>query len=470
MPPNRAPFWRRLLRMTFVFALAISCISLRALGNDSKSLTAVAPARGRLTKPELKAVVIEIRNHLRYHGAVLAIQKDVRGALTEAAVTGAPTTDQLTRVSDTLGAGRIIVPVVSENRDGSYDLLVLLFDSADANKTKAVKSKLPSRGAAPYGRKEVAPATAAIVAFLLGKHPDPAGAPFPSIRKVDPYRLIKVLPPTRDSKKKVRSVDSKSKTKEQREPQKPQDVQTTKDKGKKHKWDDWQFRGLFGEVGFMFSWCRQDGLCATTTKGYGARFRMGVRIMSFVALSISGIAVDHQMPITTNTEVFLNVESAFVFAGFFGGLRVHPVRRFLIDPFVGLDFGNIWLLYSENTTVEPDASLPAAVAANIGSARREVIYLRGFTLTPEMGFNIFLSKNFAFGFHVQWLIPFWKNTCVQVYNPTLEGLKNTAQVCTAMKSLKSNEKMDDLVAEKLSNKDNLPRFVSIELDLMILFQ
>jgi hypothetical protein len=199
---------------------------------------------------------------------------------------------------------------------------------------------------------------------------------------------------------------------------------------------------------------------------------VGIRIMSYVALSISGIAVDHQMPITTNTEVFLNVDSAFVFAGFFGGIRVHPVRRFPVDPFVGIDFGSLWLLYAENSTVEPDPSL-AAVAAQLQGLvdnRREVIYLRGYGITPELGVNVFVSPNFAFGIHAQWLIPIWKKACTQVYNPTLEGLKSSSQVCENVDKVKTNDAMDAVVADKISNKDNLPRFVSVELDLTLLFK
>ena len=438
-------------------------------------VVAVVPARGELTGAELRSIVKEIRIQLRIQGYALAIQKTVRDAMVRQGITGMPSQTQLDGLAKMLGADSVLVPVVTGKGTEGYELIVLRQrgDNGDAA-VRGVRASFPSRGAAVYTQKQIKPAAAATVAFLFDSHPNPVDGPFPSLRKVDAGRILSNDEDIKPSSGETASKESAVEDEAPEEDSKSSEVSDKgTDKKEKRDWERWDHKGLFGEIGFMFSWCRQEGLCATTSKGYGARFRAGIRIMSYVALSVSGIAVDHQMPITTNTEVFLNVDSAFVFAGFFGGLRVHPVRRFIVDPFVGIDFGNMWLLYSENTTVEPDTNIPASIAVQLeglNDTRREVIYLRGFTVTPEIGFNVFIAPSFAFGFHVQWLIPFWKKACVQVYNPTLEGLKNTKETCDTLKNIKSNETMDEQVVEKLSKKDNLPRFVSIELDLTLLFK
>jgi hypothetical protein len=460
-------------------SLTLSLFSLNLFAESKQpSLAAVLPAKGPITTPELKTVVKMIRAQLRYQGDRLVLQKHVRTALQKVGAKGPPTRIQVETITTSLGASRLLIPVVAGDGDVGFELVLLLYDKKKKDtRIRAAKAKLPPRGGGIYTKKEVGPAAAATVAFLLGRHPNPVEGPFPTIQKVAPDRILgKTEPAAEKSAEPAAPADSEeasSKKVENDKYRKPQLAEPEEEKGEKRNWERWDHTGLFAEIGFMFSWCRQDGLCASPSNGYGARIRFGIRIMSYVALSITGIGVDHKMPITTNSEVFLNVESAFVYAGFFGGIRFHPVRRFIVDPFVGIDFGSLWLLYAQNEEVPIDSSIPEAyisTAESFGNKRRETIYLKGFTITPEFGFNVFITPAFAFGFHVQWLIPFWKKSCVRAYNPTVEGLKSTDQVCAEVKSIKNSETMDEEVAEKLSNKDNLPRFVSIELDLTVLFK
>ena len=44
------------------------------------------------------------------------------------------------------------------------------------------------------------------------------------------------------------------------------------------------------------------------------------------------------------------------------------------------------------------------------------------------------------------------------------------QVCTTVKSAKSNSEMDEDVKEILSEKKDLPRFIGLELDLTFVFK
>ena len=532
--------------------LAVFVPESAASADNAAVQAAVVPPVGTVTRPELKACAVEIRAQLRYHGYRLAVQGEVRNALSEAGVHGKPTTTQLATAASILEAEVIVITVVSESPSGDHYLDMAVQNVRTGN-VRAVRAKLPSRGAAPYESKHFLPAVAAATAALVDARPNPMHGPFPEVTSLDSERLIRhdgaaavvvgtvpmmVEPPLapaepppsmvgtsalqgaepastpeksatsksvgqqQKSSKSSQNVEDRapaqqdakvSKASEQAESsaksgasdekkasasaeeRKEEDKSKKKEKKKKHDWKRWDHAGLFAELGFLFSWCNREGMCETTGKGYGGRFRFGVRIASYVALSFSAVAVDHQMPITTDTEVFLNVAQAFVYAGVFGGLRVHPVRRFPVDPYVGVDLGYSWLLYAQNTPIEAeiDPTLPEEVATQIAAlanVRRETLYLKGFTVTPEIGVNFFAAPALAFGVHVQWILPFWKDVCSRVYNPAEQGLKSAPQVCTKVDGAAGVEEYDEITKSLLASKDNLPRFVSLELDLTFVFK
>ncbi len=477
-----------LLYLVTCFTVLLSFPS-RVLSEEptAKGVAAVAPPVGAVTAPELKACAVEIREQLRFHGYRLAVQADVRAAMAAAGAKGKPTMDQLKQTAQSVGADLLFVSVVSQNEVGD-----MYFETAALNmKTgtaRAVRAKLPSRGAMPYRSEHFLPSVATGVARLLDTPPNPIHGPFPQIIEIDPKRLIRketapskiptppsVPPPATKPDESVSKPGSETGGTEPKSatiqvgPEKPENA----DKKKKRDWKKWDHAGLFGELGFMFSWCRQEGMCSIAGRGYAARIRFGVRIASYVALSFSAVAADHQMPITTDTNVFLNVKQALVYAAIFGGLRVHPIRRFPVDPYVGIDLGYSWLLYASNTLVQADPNIPTTIANQLGSmmtTRRETIYLKGFTATPEFGVNFFVAPPLAFGLHVQWLLPRWKHICSRVYDPTVQGLKSTARICTTMDRVSATNSLNVDTREMLSQKDNIPRFVSLELDLVFVFK
>ena len=532
------------LQLVFFVAVVSFTMAAPASATEIQVQAAVAPPVGTITRPELKACAVEIREQLRYHGYRLAVQGDVRAALLDAGVHGKPTTTQLAEAATTLESELIVVTVVSDDSSGEHYLDMAVQNVRTGN-VRAVRAKLPFRGAAFYESKHLLPAVAAATAALVDARPHPMHGPFPETVPLNPDRLIRrdgsavvvvgtvpmtvELPPSafseatpsvgagaeaaavavpkpveptekpKDASTSAESakapepaVSAKAKPKaeasaessvseaskksgKRNKKDEADESEKTKKKKKKHDWKRWDHAGLFGELGFLFSWCNRDGMCESTGKGYGARFRFGVRIASYVSLSFSAVAVDHQMPITTDTEVFLNVAQAFVYAGVFGGLRVHPVRRFPIDPYVGIDFGYSWLLYAQNTSldVEIDPNLPEAVAEQVASlvnVRRETIYLKGFTITPEIGVNFFVAPALAFGVHAQWIIPFWKELCSRVYNPAEQGLETASQICAKADSAAGTEGFDETTNALVSSEDNLPRFVSLELDLTFVFK
>jgi hypothetical protein len=443
-----------------------------------QTTAAVAPPVGAVTAPELKTCAVEIREQLRTHGYRLAVQGDVRAAMAAAGVQGKPTTVQLKQTAESVGAELVFVSVISENEIGQMYFETAAFNLKTGG-SRAVRAKLPSRGAAPYRSEHFVPAVTACVARLLDQNPDPIHGPFPQTIEIDSKRLIRIGKPTTAASPASAVTSAKAPQPVAKIDQgKPQPkVAEGEEEGEKKKkpydWKKWDHAGLFGELGFVFSWCTQEGMCAGTTRGYAGRIRFGVRIASYVALSFSAVGADHQMPITTDANVFLNVEKAFVFGAIFGGLRVHPIRRFPVDPYVGVDFGYSWLLYASNTVVAADPNIPSSIAGQLGSLmtmRRETIYLKGFTAAPEFGVNFFVAPPLAFGIHVQWLLPHWKDVCSRVYNPTIQGLRSAAQVCTTLDKVPSSQTMDERAAEVLSKKDNLPRFVTLELDLVFVFK
>lgn len=467
---------------------------------------AVLPTVGTVNGSELKICVVEIREQLRFQGYQPVVQKDVRNAMAALNFMGKPTANQLVDAANLLQADLIFVSVVSEAADGEFYLDVAAMKAVNGS-SRAVRIRLPSRGAAPYESKQFLPAAAAAVASLLDKDPHPVHGPFPAITILDPGRLIRketpspmvpavapppakvVTSPPPQKTDPVATATTPSKTaKKDSEKVVPEAASADEAAGDKalalkeadagtqkkpYNWKKWDHAGLFGELGFMFSWCRRGAMCETTTKGYGGRIRLGVRIASFVALSFSAFAVDHQMPITTDTEVFLNVAQAFVYTGVFGGLRVHPVRRFPVDPYVGVDFGYSWLLYAENVAVAPDPSIPEEVSDQFSSlinVRRETIYLKGFTVTPELGINFFVAPALAFGIHVQWILPYWKDVCSRVYNPGMAAFNSAPQICALVEDVGTTAGLDEKSLELLSKKDDLPRFISLELDLTFVFK
>ncbi len=468
------------------------------LPNDSESAEAglqqdtvqlpiagAASTFGTLTLSELKLCFEEIKEQLKLQGYDVKKEQEVDKALNKKGVEGKPTRFQLKEAGVSIGADLIIISNIHETVSKEHFL-----DMAAMNvKTGSIRLltvKLPFRGEIPYRSEAFIPATAVVVANLLGKSPDPMHAPFPEIYMANPERLIKS-----EAFEPLPVIQKLPEVHEEPEEIEIEDEFTVSDLDdapkKKKDWKKWDHSGMFGELGFMFSWCMREGICESAKKGYGGRIRLGVRIASYVSLSFTAVAFDHQMPISTDVEVFLNADKAFVYAGVFGGLRIHPVRRFPVDPYIGIDFGHSWLLFAQNTEGLDGSmfDIPEEYQETIStlSKRREIVSLKGFTVTPEIGVNFFAAPSVAFGVHVQWLLPFWKYACSRVYDPIRQSLKSTSKVCSELGQINAlpaadenadassaAKTMDEKTRTLLSDKNNLPRFISLELDITFVFK
>jgi hypothetical protein len=436
-----------------------------ALAGEISERAAVIPATGSLSVNELKSVVIEIRAEMRAHGYLLATQRAVRQAA--APLSSPPAEEELRTVARQLGADILLWPRLRRLDTGAYYLVIAGISSA-ADSPVAVRARLPSRGAGVYTRRQIKPAIAACIAEIVHASPNPIYGPFPKVETVDPASLLsKEGRDDSESSKASRREDENA-------PARPAGrTDTPDDDSEKKDWSRWDHAGIFGELGFVFSWCRGDALCSGASQGYGGRIRAGVRIISIISISVTGVGVDHHMPITTDTEVFLNVKNAFVAAGILGGLRIHPVRRFFVDPFVGIDLGWLWLLHASNETIEVPVGLPDGLSeevAELASTRRTALSLQGFTVAPEIGLNFFVAPVLAFGVHVQWTIPFWRDACARVYDPTTGGMSSASKVCVDPDKVKTSTTMPSSVADLLSKEDNLPKFIALELSLTFVFR
>ncbi len=500
MRPNLYPHVARIV-VTLVWSTILATqvdaaeTAVQASTTTTPPKAAVIPVRGTVSGNELKAVAKEVREQLRYHGYRLSTQKEVRQAIQTTAGKTDATLSHLGAVAKSLDTELVLVPVVIGSDTAGFVLGLISFNP-ESGSLWAVQARLPRRGAGSFTQRQVSPAAAACVASLLFEEPSPVLAPFPQVVQIDPYAALNIYG--------LRSAQKRSSTEtpppdmrlERRELEKgttlppvetpPEKTAMSEGEGPrsellqepeeepKYDWTRWDHKGFFLELGFLFSWCRGEVLCDGATSGYGGRLRIGYRIFSYVAISVSGVAVDHKMPLTTDMDVFLDVNSAFVRAGVFGGIRFHPVRYFVVDPFVGLDLGTLWYLHASNKSVAMDPSeIPAGVPQEVVdkylSARRSTTYLRGFTVAPELGVNFFVAPSTSLGIHAQWTFPFWGKACVRVSDPANPVLMENPQVCSRVKNIATNNAMDPISIQTLSNKENLPRFIQLELNLSFVF-
>ncbi len=418
---------------------------------------AVVPAGGTIDRYERKEVVIAVRRQLRYHGYQPAEQIEVIRMASSIGLRRPPSSEGLKVLSGALETDVVFWPRIYTSPDGALYLdVVSVF--APEGAAFAFRARLPARGAGRFSRQQVGPAAAVCIAELLLTNPNSVDGPFPKILPLDPSSVLR--PSDHPA-----SAPSEANRERGAAP-------TEGPKKEKSDWSRWDHAGIFAELGFLFSWCLKDRLCQAANNGYGGRIRFGVRIASIVAISFTGMGSDHKMPVTTDTEVFLNVKDAFVYAGIFGGIRAHPVRRFVVDPYVGLDLGWVWLLYAHNAPVE-ETSVPAAFAGQAAQylgSERAAIDLSGLTIVPELGLNVFVAPPLAFGAHVQWIIPFWKKGCAKVYDPTTEKMNSTARVCAEIDNVDGSAEMADSARAILAAEERLPRFIALELNLTFVFK
>jgi len=232
-------------------------------------------------------------------------------------------------------------------------------------------------------------------------------------------------------------------------------------------WAEWDHAGIFADLGFILSWCQGETLCIDDALGYGGRLRVGYRISSYFALSVSGAAAAFQPPTSTDAQALAQVDTTAVWFGIFPGLRYHPVNHFLLDPFIGVDLGWVWNYYIESAQLElaPGVDIPVDIQAAYGDLlkTRTMVTMNAFAFVPQVGLRLFLSRGAAIGVLVEYMIPLWDEVCSQVYTSVPDQSVDSPEQCRPV------EEAGSLQPEGLDKASELPRHLNLEIDLAFLF-
>lgn len=413
---------------------------------------AVVPTVGKLDSDSLKSVTIELRYRLRDHGFLVEQQAKVRQVSEQVAPNQAPTAGQLAAIGQLIGADVVVFPSVVEVPGVGHRLQLVGFDGR-RGAHRGYAAALPALSGSGYTREQVSQATEAVVVALLDLPPGPA----PAI----PLDLTGLQP---------KEPDSGDAPGDERPMPKPLEDAPEEESG----WERWDHEGVFMDLGFVLSRAYGDELTRDAATGFGARLRLGYRIFSMLAVSISPAGAFHEIPRSADLADLADTERTFAWTGIYGGLRFHPVRRFILDPFVGLDVGWTWMFHmtTQELVIEvpggedlPDGLYPDEVEEFKNLANpRTTITMQGFTLVPQAGLRIFLTPHFALGVVVELNLPMWSKVCVQVTDPT----KGSDKLCGKVDEAKVLVEKD-FTEFDLSKKKELPRFLNTELNLTFVF-
>jgi hypothetical protein len=248
-------------------------------------------------------------------------------------------------------------------------------------------------------------------------------------------------------------------------PRQPTDIERH-DEGE---WYDADHEGFFGDLSFLLSWCASDVLCSETGTGYGGRLRLGWRFASYVAVSATAVFAGHKLPSTTDLAALARTERVLLWYGFHGGVRLHPINRSWFDPFLGIDLGWTRLFYSEK--VESDAGDCTTTYMGVDlceyTAVRNGLAMDGFTLTPQLGINFFITRNVALGIVAEFLLPFWSKACNEISTTALNEGTNKDNSCVDIE----DADRDFLALENgtLDEEKELPWHFDLELHFSFVF-
>ncbi|MCU0661189.1 MAG: hypothetical protein MUC50_02565 [Myxococcota bacterium] len=411
------------------------------------------PSRGDISEEEGKALTSEMRAQLRWFEFALGNQQPVREAAQRIAPSGLPSASQLAEIALSVQADVIFATVVIASEPAVH---VVGFDLR-RGAHRGVSATLPKAPAGGYTRELLrTPLHACLVALTKKTGNADLGA-LPSVRRVDlsgigPGEATPAIDPYASPSPTPAPVT---------EPAAP--VAPLPD----DRWKKWKHEGFFMDLGFVLSYAFGDTLCRDSEKGLGGRLRAGYRFFEMLALSLSASGAAHEIP-TGSIEGLAQTERFFFWAGVFGGLRFHPVRKFMLDPFVGLDLGWTWMMHFSKVPEETtDLEIPSEYQDDYDkwAGTRVTMTLQGFTLVPQAGLRLFLAPSFALGLTVEWQIPFYKRACVTLTETSTSGLQG-GEKCGDPGTA------DVLVQDigyDLTKSSELPKYLTMEFGLAFVF-
>ncbi len=403
------------------------------------SKAAVLPTGGDLSLDERKSVTIEIRARLRESGHRLARQKDVRQAASSVGKEEDYSKGQLTAIARAVQAAIVVAPMIRSSSTGPIQLTLRKLDVHTSDLVE-LTATIPTPGVEGLTRDQARPAVAACVAAAIGASPRPEYGPFPPVRRPGDNH-----PPAAAVKK-----------------------------DDKDGWGRWDHSGIFVDGGFVLAWCYGDSLCKNAELGFGGRLRVGFRMNSILAVSITGAVAAHEVPTSGEIEKLLSIERAFVWTGVYGGFRYHPIKKFPLDPFIGFDMGWTWFIYTESRDIGdlpideiPAEYLPSDISTYL--RKRTSLVLDGFSVVPQAGLRFFFTPNIALGVSAEWVLTYWRSVCARVSEPTAEGMSNSGKKCAPTGNLEPLERIDPELKDSLTKRKGLPKIVTLEFELNCIF-
>ncbi|MDD5307534.1 MAG: hypothetical protein PHU25_09475 [Deltaproteobacteria bacterium] len=412
----------------------------KALADNAVSTAAVLPARGIGDAADLHKITSGVRAALRERGIALTLQAETRNAAVALGVSGRPTAEQFRLIAARLGVDMVVDPQLTRGMEGGTHLELIGYRTARGN-TRGCSA--PVAAAPPGSPADLGPPVRACLSAIFEEPPAP-GLP--------PVRMLALWTQPAQEEKDTG----------QRRPVK------MKDDGEGAPfWAEFDHTGVFADLGFIMSFCQGNTLCKNIDMGYGGRLRVGYRISSYVAVSISAAGGAFEVPKSTDMQTLATVDRTFAFWGVYPGLRYHPVNRFFLDPFIGVDLGWSWLAFAQKEQ-DPNqgapsgtSNLPVDVSSYTG--KRYVGSMNGFTVAPQAGLRIFPIRNFAVGIVGEWMIPIWNTVCSRTYALVGAQSTNSGEKCMDV------DKAGDLKPDGLGNLKELPEFINIEVNVVFVF-
>jgi hypothetical protein len=429
-----------------------SCLALRvpaADGRPAPRAAAVLPTTGELPPEVRRALTIELRRGLARRGYRLAAQQRVRKLAAGAPAERLPDALELDRIGRILGADIVLAARVEPGSGDRFSVV------AGAVRPGAVvlgpiRASLRLAGSSPSSTELVGAAEGLLLALFADRG-----------RAVVADGTAGPAPPVDEPEKQPADLERYVE-----EPaRQPVDIERH-DEGE---WHDANHEGLFGDLSFLFSWCSGDLLCAATGTGYGGRLRLGWRIASYLAVSATAVLAGHSLPTSTDLEALVRTERMLLWYGFHGGLRGHPINRSWFDPFFGIDLGWTRLYYIEKVLSDADDCLTDYMGMDLCeyATVRNSLRMDGFTVTPQLGINFFVTQSVALGIVAEFLVPLWSRACNEVTRSSLGEAAKKDRACVDIED--ADEDFLALEHGTLDGEDELPWHFDLELHLSFVF-
>jgi len=423
------------MRSRLTWAVALACVAslcpAAAAAERTRPTAAVLPAQGPLSPESLKAITIEFRARVREHGYRLVRQQEVRDAALRAGVDGPPTVTQLAAIGREVGASVVFSPLVA-GRAGEGLRIELLALRAPDTALGPLSEALESSDGVAIDIDAVEHAVASLVERLLEPYPAE-----PLAREVD------LADDQHDQPKKMKDYRG-------------------------NLLDEYDHEGFFADLGFMLTFCQGDTMCRDVNPGYGGRLRLGYRIRAHFALSLSGIIAGHNVPFTA--EELIRTDRAFIWTGVYGGMRYHFVNKHWFDPFIGLDLGWTWILYTElvsGASKDGDDYTYMGLPIDEYTEQRNNLSLNGFTLNPQIGMRFFVTRNVALGVVLNFVAPVWREACNKFTKWELGEEIDSGDTCKPIDE--ADTEFLQMEHGELKDRSELPWFLDLEIDLAFTF-